>query len=125
MSVFENRVIFCTDWNSLVGCVRPTRLTLLSHIIANRLAQKMEGRPNKNVRLCTYTVLYMCVSTEPGMKCPGLFYDGPKKSRRVRETVSGESRPCGMALHFFQKVLQLASNKVAENLVSNVFLAHS
>ena len=78
--------------------MRPTRLTLLSHIIANRLAQKMEGRPNKNVRLCTYTGLYMCVSTEPGMKCPGLFYDGPKKSRWVGKTVSGESRPCGMAL---------------------------
>ena len=85
MQVFENRVIFFTDWNSLVGCVRPTRLTLLSHIIANRLAQKMEGRPNKNVRLCTYTGLYMCVSTEPGMKCPGLFYDGPKKSRWVEK----------------------------------------
>ena len=78
--------------------MRPTRLTLLSHIIANRLAQKMEGRPNKNVRLCTYTGLYMCVSTEPGMKCPGLFYNGPKKSRWVWETVSGESRPCGMAV---------------------------
>ena len=103
MSVFENRVGFFTDWNSLVGCVRPTRLTLLSHIIANRLAQKMEGGPNKNVRLCTYTGLYMCVSTEPGMKCPGLFYDGPKKSRWVGKLFLVKVDP--VEWHFFKKVL--------------------
>ena len=50
------------------------------------------------IKMCGYAHIHMCVSTEPGMKCPGLFYDGPKKSRWVGKTVSGESRPCGMAL---------------------------
>ena len=94
--------------------MRPTRLTLLSHIIANRLAQKMEGRPNKNVRLCTYTVLYMCVSTEPGMKCPGLFMMGPKSLD-------------GLGKLFLVKVdpVEWQWQKNSNTIFSNVFHAHS